>query len=224
MQPEHFQATPPPHPLEMVPEHHETPGTCWLKTRFRNIGQMVSECSAGLEKANNLCYPECKEGFEGVVESCWSKCPPGFKSNGSFCQKPKALGRGWGSQRKCQDCEKYGLLWYKVCPEGYHSVGGLLCSADCPLGMFDAGNEQCAKKSYSRQNPHPMVCPPGKEQEGFLCFDPCSEGQMGSHNVCWGQCPVGTEQCGVLCLQSGEQCTAYIASIGKDTLSSILAQ
>ena len=69
-----------------------------------------------------------------------------------------------------------------------------------------------------------MICPEGKEQEGFLCYDPCGPGQTGSHNVCWGQCPIGTEQCGVLCLRHGETCTAYIASIGKDTLTSAIAQ
>lgn len=123
----------------------------------------------------------------------------------------------------CQNCEKYGLLWYPKCPQGYHTVGCCLCSPDCPMGMKDAG-EQCQKRSYSRQNPHPMVCPHGKEQEGFLCYDPCGPGQTGTHNVCWGSCPAGTEQCGVLCMAHGETCTAYIASIDKETLNSVLAQ
>jgi len=57
-----------------------------------------------------------------------------------------------------------------------------------------------------------------------MCYEPCSPGQTGSHNVCWGTCPAGTEQCGVLCLKAGTSCTAYIASIGKDTLTSALAQ
>ena len=69
-----------------------------------------------------------------------------------------------------------------------------------------------------------MTCPQGKEQEGFMCYDPCGPGEEGSHNVCWGTCPAGTEQCGVLCLKHGETCTAYIASIGKDTLTSVIAQ
>jgi len=89
--------------------------------------------------------------------------------------------------------------------------------------MGDEG-QQCSKSSYSRQNPHPMTCPQGKEQEGFMCYDPCGPGEEGSHNVCWGTCPAGTEQCGVLCLKHGETCTAYIASIGKDTLTSVIAQ
>lgn len=128
--------------------------------------------------ANDLCYPQCREDFEGVEENCWSTCPKPYKSNGAYCLKPKAIGRGWGSQRKCKDgkeCEKYGLLWYPKCPEGYSTLGGLLCEAGCPAGMSDAG-QQCAKKSYARQNPHPMVCPPGKEQEGFMCYDPCGSG------------------------------------------------
>ena len=57
-----------------------------------------------------------------------------------------------------------------------------------------------------------------------MCYDPCGEGQTGSHNVCWGQCPKGTEACGVLCLGHGEKCTSYLSSIGKDTLTSVIAQ
>ena len=57
-----------------------------------------------------------------------------------------------------------------------------------------------------------------------MCYDPCGDGQTGSHNVCWGQCPKGTEQCGVLCLGHGEKCTSYLSSIGKETLTSVLAQ
>ncbi len=123
--------------------------SCWLKTRFRDIGQMVSECSPGLEKSEDLCYPICKDGFQGVSDNCWSKCPKGFRSNGSFCQKPKSLGRGWGSHSPCANCEKWGLLWYPKCPQGYHTVGCCLCSPDCPPGLKDDG-QQCSKTSYSR--------------------------------------------------------------------------
>jgi len=57
-----------------------------------------------------------------------------------------------------------------------------------------------------------------------MCYEPCGPGLTGTHNVCWGQCPPGMELCGVLCLKPGDTCTAYIASIGKDTLTSALAQ
>ena len=144
--------------------------TCWMKTKFRNIGQMVSDCAPGLEKANDLCYPKCTDGFQGVNELCWSTCPSGYRSNGAFCQKPPAIGRGWGSQKICQGCEKWGLLWYPKCPAGYTAKGCCLCSPNCPAGMGDEG-QQCSKESYSRQNPHPMICPQGMQQEGFMCYD-----------------------------------------------------
>jgi len=83
------------------PEQAGGQETCWLKTRFRDIGQIVSECAAGLEKANDLCYPLCKDNFLGVNELCWSNCPEGFRSNGAYCQKPNSIGRGWGSQKMC---------------------------------------------------------------------------------------------------------------------------
>ena len=217
---------PPPLPDHRDVHHHPAPkGTksCWIKTRFRDIGQMVSECDAGLEKANDLCYPECRRGYKGVKDFCWSKCPREFKSNGAYCMKPNSIGRGWGSQKMCKNCEKFGLLWYPKCPEGYHAEGCCLCTRDCPAGMGDIG-QMCAKDNYARPNAHPMVCPAGKEQEGFMCYDSCGRGQTGVHNVCWGSCPRYTEQCGVLCLKHGEVCTAYLASIGKDTLTSALAQ
>ena len=100
---------------------------------------MVSECSHGHEKANDLCYPICRDEYEGVVENCWSKCPEGYKSNGAFCQKPKAFGRGWGAQKQCEDCEKWGIHWYRKCPKGYHAEGCCMCSPDCPHGMADLG-------------------------------------------------------------------------------------
>ena len=81
---------------------------------------MVSECSPGLELADDLCYPVCQDGFKGVGENCWSNCPQGFKSNSSFCQKPKSIGRGWGSAHECAGCDKWGLLWYPRCSTGYH--------------------------------------------------------------------------------------------------------
>merc|ERR1712060_43770 len=171
----------------------------------------------------DLCYPKCKDGFQGVGEDCWQKCPEGYRSNGAECQKPKALGRGWGSHKPCKDCDKWGLLWYPKCPAGYTQEGCCFCVPDCPEGMGEAGL-QCAKEKFTRINPHPMVCPDGKEQQGFMCYDQCPDGEDGSQNLCWGKCPVGTEQCGVLCLGPGDTCTAYIASIGKDTLTSMFAQ
>ena len=103
------------------------------------MGQMVSECAAGLEKAMDLCYPKCKPGYQGVKENCWSMCPPNFKTNGAYCMKPKSIGRGWGSQKMCKGCEKFGLLWYPKCPENYHSEGCCLCVHDCPSKLGDMG-------------------------------------------------------------------------------------
>ena len=167
---------------------------------------MVSECSHEHELANDLCYPICQEGYEGVIDNCWSKCPTsaGFKSNGTFCQKPKGVGRGIGSQNRCNGCEKWGIRWFPQCPVDHHTESGLMCSPDCPQGMADLG-QQCQKIAFSRADEsQPMICPHGMEQEDYMCYEPCGENQTGSHNVCWGQCPKGTEQCGVLCLGHGE--------------------
>ena len=120
-QPEYTVPEVPSKPMH-VPIHHEAPmptfgapptqSSCWLKTRYRDMGQMVSTCSPGLELADDLCYAKCKAGFQGVSENCWSLCPDKFNSNGSYCQKPKSIGRGWGSHMQKEGYEKWGLLWY----------------------------------------------------------------------------------------------------------------
>lgn len=98
-----------------------------------------------------------------------------------------------------------------------------MCSPDCPQGMADLG-QLCQKMHFSREKEvQPMICPESREQEGYMCYEPCGDNETGTHNVCWGQCPSGTNQCGVLCLSKGEQCTSYLSSIGKDTLTSVIA-
>lgn len=72
--------------------------------------------------------------------------------------------------------------------------------------MTDIGLS-CAKEHYSRGHGHPLVCKPGYEQSGALCYPPCEHGAEGHGPVCWGQCPKGTFECGALCLAEGESCS-----------------
>ena len=140
------------------------------------------------------------------------KCPPestGFVSEGAYCLKPMTYGKGMGSTEKCPGCQKWGILWYPKCHEGYHSIGCCFCSPDCQYGMEDLG-DRCAKRIYSRSVGKPMVCPAGKElaYDG-LCYDICDKGTDGFGTLCWGQCPTGMTKCGTLCLAEGHKCVDY---------------
>ena len=144
------------------------PKSCWLKTYGRGWGHPLSACPAGKEKNALMCYDKCKPGYTGVGPVCWQDCPKDYKYIvGPFCGKPKPYGRGWGNWRQsyCDDknggkgkCEKWGLLWYPKCKDGYYAFACCICSAKCPDGMKDIGIS-CTKKSYGRGLGSFLICP-----------------------------------------------------------------
>jgi hypothetical protein len=71
--------------------------SCWKRAYGRGIGKPIHNCRAEEEKSGLLCYPPCKDGYTGVGPVCWQNCPSNFRNDGSFCAKPKAYGRGYGS-------------------------------------------------------------------------------------------------------------------------------
>ena len=64
-----------------------------------------------------------------------------------------------GKSEKCADgnCEKFGLLYYSKCKEGYHAWGCCNCKFECPEGMRDL-TSMCLKKSYKRGPPRQPAC------------------------------------------------------------------
>ena len=123
--------------------------------------------------------------------------------------------------KKCDNCEKWGLLWYPKCKPSFHNVACCVCSPDCPPDFGADIGVSCTKKSYGRTAGTPLGCAPGLEMSGLLCYPPCPTGTKGIGPVCWGYCPAGTSQCGVLCLTPEQTCSQYIANITKDVLSTI---
>ena len=124
------------------------------------------------DELHGICYQKCQPGFLGLADQCWMHCPPGFATDGAFCHKPKAVGRGQGSVRRCQGCEKWGMLWYPKCDQGYYAFACCVCSPKCPDGMPDVGIS-CTKKSSGRGIGKPMICDPRYEQSGLLCYPKC---------------------------------------------------
>ncbi len=168
---------------------------CWKDAYGRGVGKVITDCRQGEEKNGALCYPQCRENFYGVGPVCWQNCAPGFRDDGAFCFKPEPYGRGVGyplwSEGSCNNdnqdvggCEKWGLIWYPKCRANFHNVACCICSPNCPAGQTDIGIS-CAKDSYGRGAGTPLICEPGLEMSGLLCYPPCNNGYSGNGPVCW---------------------------------------
>lgn len=184
--------------------------SCQKKSYGRGAGTVPNVCPSGLQNEDGLCYPGCKYGYNGVGPVCWQECPSGFADVGVSCAKPKPYGRGGGYITKglCEDhhdsCERWGLLWYPKCDDGFHNVGCCICSPDCPDGMTDEG-EFCAKHSYGRgAGKVPKDCASDEVDDAGLCYKKCKSGYEGSGPVCWEDCPDGMKDTGADCLKESK--------------------
>jgi len=107
-----------------------------------------------------------------------------------------------------QECgpgtERDGLLCYPSCNAGFTGVGPV-CWEDCPPDRMDDG-ATCrkdavilGKEARGRGVGIPMICGANEEQDGALCYPPCSDGYDGVGPVCWQQCPVDFHDDGATC-------------------------
>ena len=106
--------------------------------------------------------------------------------------KPEGYWRGTGKAEKCADgnCEKFGLLYYDKCKEGYHAWGCCNCKFECPEGMRDL-TSMCLKKTYKRGPPRQPSCDdPETEMDPIhlKCFEKCAEGYTAGGTMCWKDC------------------------------------
>ena len=152
------------------------------------MASALTSCGPGEDKVLGLCYPKCKKGYTGVGPLCYQDCPKGYPNYLAFCNKPNSYGRGRGQLTKCDDCEKWGFLWFPKCKENYYAFGCCLCNAKCPDGMWDLGLT-CNKKTEGRGMGHPLTCRDDQDQELLLCYPKCEEGRYGLGPICWGDCP-----------------------------------
>lgn len=201
---------------------------CWLKAKGRGIGKPIHKCAKDLEQSGLLCYPHCDAGFTGVGPVCWQNCPDRFRDDGAFCFKPSSYGRGVGYTRidKCKQenpsgCERWGLLFYPICSNGFHNVACCVCSPNCPEGMSDIGIS-CAKKTHGRGVGVPLACAENEDYDAALCYKPCKDEFKGIGPVCWGSCPAGYTQCGALCLKD-EACDQKIKQYMQGVIDIITA-
>ena len=103
----------------------------------RGAGKDGLSCKENEEKGFDGCYRKCQDGYSGSGLFCTQDCPPEFKNFAYFCSKPDGYWRGTGKKTPCADCEKFGLLYYTKCKEGYHAWGCCNCKRNCPDGMTD---------------------------------------------------------------------------------------
>jgi hypothetical protein len=84
--------------------------------------------------------------------------------------------------------------------------------------MTDIGIS-CAKDSYGRTAGTPLICEPGLEMSGALCYPPCKAGYNGNGPVCWQSCPAGKADCSALCTDTADACTDQVKNIAVNVVA-----
>lgn len=112
--------------------------------------------------------------------------------------------------------DQVGLQCTEKCSSGYTKVAGV-CWQNCPSGFKDVGAfcsnlDVKTKVSYGRTAGKPMVCKPGEEMNGALCYPQCKSGYYGVGPVCWESCPPGTDT------DMGASCVRWPKIVGWKTV------
>jgi hypothetical protein len=133
------------------------------------------------------------------------RCPSNTICRAGQCDPAPEVSAQVPAKKTCSDdCESYAGLCYQRCSEGFHALG-TVCYANCPQGMIDDGAScrapisSITKKSQPRGAGQPMICKPGEEQNGALCYAACRAGFTGAGPVCWKPCPEGFHDDGATC-------------------------
>ena len=199
----------------MTPTPTPTPtpsksATCYKKAYYRGRGNGLYRCNADEDQSLNWCFKKCEAGFSGFGSACLADCPKNWRAMAGFCLKPIGYNRGVGQWTKCDNCEKYGLLWYPKCRSGYHSSMQFYCKLDCPKGWEDMVS-MCKKPTKSRGLGHGMYCGENQTQVGLWCWNKCQPGYTGLGPLCLADCPADRNVCGgILCMSKDEQCSAKV--------------
>lgn len=94
-------------------------------------------------------------------------------------------------------------LCYDWCAGDGESAFGTECLEACPAPHVDPGGARScgpvAKPSYGRGVGTPLICPPGTDANGALCYEQCREGFYGVGPACWKNCPAGFADDGAIC-------------------------
>jgi len=205
---------------------------CYRRSYGRGAGTVLTEAGDGRVKIGALSYSQCPSNTARYGFDCHSVCPPGMRDDGLYCRRSEyGRGAGYVTRSICNrnagnwgvsECEKYGLLFYPRCRDGYSAFGANICRPERPdcgaLGLGRQIDLSCEKKVIIG-DARPLVCKSGEEQDGALCYPPCRAGFHGEGPVCWQNCNSGTTPCGAGCASDKGSC----ASATSDQVFSSLA-
>jgi hypothetical protein len=109
------------------------------------------------------------------------------------------------------NCEKSGLMYYPKCKAGYSAFGCCICrpsfSSCTAMGYAtNAKLDLSCGKDIKIGDPTPLLCPPGLEQDGAICYPSCNSGYVGVGPVCWQKCGGSQVDCGAGCADSVASC------------------
>ncbi|GAQ91656.1 hypothetical protein KFL_008270010 [Klebsormidium nitens] len=162
---------------------------CVKHSYGRGAGSPLHACpSDHPSRENSLCYANCPGGYSGNAFMCYQNCPSGFANTPLTCTKPSVYGRGGGycwffnnPQANCErdngagNCEMWGTCSYPKCQANFSPFACCVCSPNCPGGWSDFG-VGCSKPAYNRGAGVPMQCGSNEDQNGALCYPPCTNG------------------------------------------------
>jgi len=103
----------------------------------------------------------------------------------------------------------------KGCDDGYNN-DGCTCRRD---------PDTYAKDSYGRGAGTALICRPGTEQGGGLCYPPCGDGwNSDGATQCIQKCNGDfSHQCGRMCVTDGQACSSAVSSIVKDFIGMVFS-
>ncbi|KAF8059395.1 hypothetical protein HT031_005200 [Scenedesmus sp. PABB004] len=171
-----------------------------------------------------LCYKKCNPGFTSDGAAlCLGGCNPGYATH------PLTCWRGYDTYGKC--CRHW---WFGCrccgCDRGDYYDAGCFCARDAHAYGRDSywrgsrtkltsytkasriPGQKSAIKSFTRLREDrgvgkiKTVCPPGKVNEGGLCYDQCRPGYTSFVTMCLRNCPNQYTNCGTFCVPPGVSC------------------
>lgn len=207
---------------------------CYLQMYYRGYSY-PSVCPSGQNYLSSGCYNNCKSGYSDDGQYCYlTDCPYAYDvyDNTALNCKPKdnyGRGSGYVTKSKCQKndhglgCEKWGLLYYPKCQQGYGNAACCICDYKdkCPDGYTatnyqEGGVQYCTKPHYTKtKTSDSPTCGTGFTSANSKCYPDCLNGYTGAEYTCQKvNCPSKYPyKCGnYLCVTDSSVCTSDVSA------------
>eukprot|EP00955_Chlamydomonas_euryale_P041765 352112-Chlamydomonas_euryale.AAC.1 len=131
-------------------------------------------------------------------------------------------------------CERWGLMDYPKCAEGYYAAGcwkmqevnllhcTMLVMHKLHKLAFDRVDLTPGKRRGRQESVPPEFMAASLEQDGLLCYPHCASGYNGIGPVCWtGNCPAEyPHDCGLFCTKDASGCAEATGVFGSKSTDS----